>query len=143
MASPTAPTLATLVSEGLKKAGHASPAAALTTRAQDYWMEEIKNDVFTIAKKLRSLQTTAVTVLTKGLCVIHFLPTFDRISPLPVCLAIKPDGQIACRGHPTLAATDGHTEEWMLGKEILITSGTGVGGLSQCTAFDTSTRLRQ
>lgn len=142
MAAPTAPTLATLVSEGLKKAGHASPAAALSTRAQDYWIEEIKNDIFTLAKKLRSLQTTGVTVTDKGLWRYSFPSDFSsHISLTRMYGSETGTAQAGAAGTLTLKADAGHTEEWMLGKEILITSGTGSSGLSQCTAYNPTTKV--
>jgi len=45
MAAPTAPTLSSIVSEALAKAGYPIPSAALTTRASNQWMEEIKDDL--------------------------------------------------------------------------------------------------
>jgi hypothetical protein len=142
MAAPTAPTLATIVSEALKKAGHASPAAALTTRAQDYWMEEVKNDVFTLAKKLRSLQTQSVAILTKGKYRYAFPSDFSSHISLTLL-----DGnntgtaQTGAAGSITLAAASNFAQDWMIGKEILITGGTGAGSMSQCTAYDTSTKV--
>jgi hypothetical protein len=69
MAAPTAVTLRDISQEALKKAGYGNPVseqAALVTRAEDLWMREIKNDIFTAAKKLTSLQSTATVNLVQG-----------------------------------------------------------------------------
>lgn len=142
MAAPTAPTLTTLVSEALKKAGHASPAAALQTRGEDYWVEEVKNDIFTLAKKLRSLQSTSVTILAKGRYRYAFPSDFSSHITLTL-LDGDEEGtaQAGAVGTITLAAANTYTENWMLGKEILVTSGTGISSLSQCTAYNTTTKV--
>ncbi len=62
MAAPTPPNLATLATEGLKKAGYKSTGAnwsTLLTRAEDYWMNEIKNDIYEAEKRLKSLMAIA------------------------------------------------------------------------------------
>jgi len=141
-AAPVSPTATTLVSEALKKAGHASPAAALQTRGEDYWMEEVKNDIFTLAKKLRTLQKTSVTILSKGLYRYSFPSDFSsHISLTLLDGDNEGTAQTGAAGSITLAAGSTYTEDYMLGKEILVTSGTGVSSLSQCTAYSTSTLI--
>ncbi len=66
MAAPTAPTLTIITTEGIKKAGYANVLTSLLTRSQDEWMEEIKNDIWTLAKKIKSLYTTSFAVTTNG-----------------------------------------------------------------------------
>lgn len=59
MAAPTAPTLTSIVTEGLKKAGYASPSTAMISRASGEWMEEIKADIALVNKRLKTLQASA------------------------------------------------------------------------------------
>ena len=142
MAAPTAPTLATIVSEGLQKAGYGNPTSALTSRAQDYWMEEIKNDIWQLGKRLKSLQVTAAGVLINGQSKYAFPSDFS--SPISVQLMYGTHtgtAQAGASGSVTLASTEDISETDILGKEILITSGTGINSLSQCIGYNTSTKV--
>lgn len=145
MAAPTAPTLATLAAEALKKAGQISPDSALTTRAEDLWMNEIKNDiynrVFPISSgRMRSLQTTAVTVITEGKSR-YALPTdFAGMVSVEILdgstTGIAQDG---AAGSITLASANSATD--IVGYQILVTGGTGVGSMSEITAFVSATQV--
>lgn len=145
MSAPTAPTLATLVAEALKKAGQISPDAALTTRAEDLWINEIKNDiynkVFPISSgRMRSLQTTGVTVLTEGKSR-YALPT-DFAGVISVEIldgSTTGTAQAGAAGSITLASTNSATD--IVGHQILVTSGTGVGSMSEITAFVSATQV--
>src|SRR3990167_7579410 len=146
MAAPTPPTLATLVAESLAKAGQSNPSSALTTRAQDKWMEEIKADIWkmTMGKKLKPLLTSRVSVLTDG------QPQYDRASEFA-----EDEGKNAMElfwGDKAGTASDGSTTSItfpstvsytgdIVGRRCIITSGTGVGGIAWITAYDTSTRI--
>jgi len=138
MSAPTAPTLATLVSEALKKAGQSNPSSALTTRAQDQWMEEIKNDVLVMAggRKLKPLYTTSISVTVDGKG--RYSNPTDYFSDMTIEIL---DG--VNRGTATAGAsgsiTLGKNEGDIVGSEILVTSGTGVGSMSQCASFNSST----
>lgn len=138
MAAPTAPTRTTLVSEALKRAGVKSPVSALTTRAEDLWMEEIKNDILVMAKgrKLKPLFTTSVSVTVNNKS--RYSNPADYFSDLSLEIldgANKGTATGGAAGSITLASSVTGVE----GYNILVTSGTGVGSMSQCTSFNTST----
>lgn len=144
MAAPTAPTLISLTTEALKKAGHSSPTAAQLTRAQDEYMAEIKNDLLVLAggRKLKALHTTAIMVTTDGQS--RYTAPTDYFSDMTMQImdgSTTGTAQTGAVGSITLAADDAQSEGQMLGTEILITGGTGKGSLSQCTAFNTSTKV--
>lgn len=146
MAIPTNPTLATLVAEGFKQAGIMSPVSALTTRGQDQWMEEIKNDVFIksaeVQKRLRSLYTTAVSMCVIGKSRYSLPPDYGGDLTLTILDGDETGTATGgAAGSVTLAADEGMTEAFALGKQILITSGTGVGSMSQVTAYSTTTKI--
>ena len=67
MSAPTAPTLTTIVTEAIKKTGELSPSSTDITRGEDYFIEEVKNDIWRKEKKLKSLYTSDILMLTKGL----------------------------------------------------------------------------
>jgi hypothetical protein len=146
MAAPTAPTLTTLVAEALKKAGNSNPSSDLTDRAEDKWMEEIKADIWgkVQGKKLKPLLTSRITVLTDG------QPQYDRASDFE-----EDDGKNAMElmwgdkagtadagstTSITFPSTANYTDD-IVGRRLVITSGTGQGGIAWITAYNTSTRV--
>lgn len=142
MASPTAPTLSTIVSEALKKAGESDPSSALITRAEDYWMEEIKNDIFQQTRDLKFLQIHTHGIAVQGQSR-YSLPT-DYGEDLTVYLL---DGDISGTATAgsinsiTLAADTSESESDIQGLDIIVTSGTGVASLGQITAYNSSTKV--
>ena len=142
MAAPTVPSLTSITTEGLKKAGYASPSSAALTRAQDEWMEEIKNDIWNIAKKLKSLHTTAMLVTTDGQGR-YALPA-DYCSDMTLTLLDGNETGTATAGTTstiTLQASKSYGTNWMKGKYILVTSGTGKASMSQCTTYNDTTKV--
>jgi len=144
MAAPTAPTLETITTEGLKKAGYASPTSAKLTRAQDYFMEEIKTDIWTHAKKLKFLYTEGCVIINEGQSRYSMPTDFSSFVGNTAILMYGSDTgtlQAASASSLTLAATEDHTEDYMQGKEIVVTSGTGEGQYGQCTAWNNTTKV--
>lgn len=142
MAAPTAPTLATIVAEGLAKAGIASPTSAQTSRGQDKFMEEIKNDIWMLCKELRTLNQIAIQVATNGQSLYSFPTDFSSCQNVILMEgATRGTAQAGGSTSITLAAADTSAETAVLGHEILIYSGTGSSQLRTCTAYNTSTKV--
>ena len=140
-AAPTVPTQASLISEGLAMAGESDPDSTLTTRA-GLWFEEIKNDIWRKEKKLKSLQSTCYAVLQQGQSRYSFPSSFSsEISLTIISGDITGTAQTGTTSSITLASSDQHTSSDLIGKEILITSNTGVGSYSQITAYNSSTKV--
>jgi hypothetical protein len=145
MAAPTAPTQNSIVVEALKKAGYSDPAtnnASLVTRAKDEWMQEIKNDIWAIAKKLKSLQTISHSVTVKGQSR-YTMPT-DFSSPISMTLLDgSKTGTAQAFGNTsiTLAAAETATLEYMQGKFIIALGDTGSVNGRQVTAYNTTTKV--
>jgi hypothetical protein len=141
MAIPTAPTLASICTEGIKRSGYPSPSATQVTRAQD-WIEEIKWDIWNLDKKYKSLLIASYGVTTNG--VSRYANPSDFESDLSVTIL---DGlhtgmlQSATANTATLATTEDMDEAFAQGKFLLITSGTGLGSCSQITAYDNTTKV--
>ncbi len=140
MAAPDAPTLVSITTEGLTKAGSGIGRLA---RAQDEWMAEIKNDIWNRAKKLKSLQKTSIGITTEGVDR-YALPT-DYSSDLTLSIL---DGlrvgiaQGGALGSITVAAAENITEAALKQRKgILVYAGTGKGSYSQTTAFNTGTKV--
>lgn len=144
MAIPTAITLNDIVIEALKKAGYGDPSSqqsSLIARAEDQWAREIKNDIFTASKKLTSLMTSAIVPLTLGRSR-YDLPT-DFSSLLSMNLLSGTTTGTARAGTTssiTLASTDTSSSD-IIGKEIVIMSGTGSSQISQIYAFNTTSKV--
>lgn len=142
MASPVAPTLVSLATEGLKKAGFSLPNSAQLTRAQDEFMAEVKNDIVNIERRLTSLQTTAILVTTNGQSR-YALPS-DYLSDLDIVLldgSVTGTAQAGTTSSITYSADDTEDPNDKIGTEVLITANTGQGSMSQITSYDSSTKV--
>lgn len=141
MPVPSAPTLASIVSEGLNKGGESSPTTALTTRATNVWIEEIKNDIWNIGKKPKLLHVTAYGIFNQGQSKYSNPSDFSSDLSLTILDGnVRGTAQAGSSGSITLAADDASGSE-IVGKEIVILSGTGQASWSQITAYDDTTKL--
>lgn len=141
-AVPTAPSLSTIVTEALKKAGHSSPAAALITRGEDYWMEEVKQDIWDLSHRLRSLITKYPFVTTSNQATISQESDYDSVLNMTLL-----DGthygtaQTGDATSITLAAAEDAAQADVEGKEILIYAGTSINEIARCTAYSATTKI--
>lgn len=142
MAAPTTPTLTTLTTEGLKKAGYATPSAAQLTRAQTSYMEEIKNDIWLLGKRLKALQAEDIVVITPGQSRYNFPD--DYSSMLSARLLYADDTETvadAAASTVTLSTDEALGEDELEGKDVLIYAGTGKGTMSQIVSYDEDTYI--
>jgi hypothetical protein len=142
MAAPPVPSLRTLVTEALDRAGYANPSEARLQRAERHWMEETKQDIWRKSKKLKSLYTSSVAICTENQGRYPFPPDFA--SDLSVVLlhgTTRGTAQSGANAAITLASTEDVTQESILGKEILIYDGIAKANISQCTAYNTTTKV--
>lgn len=141
MAIPANPTLTEIVTEGINQAGEANPSAALITRAKDRWMEEIKNDIWHLAKKMEILHVTSYTVANVGQS--RYAYPSDYSSDLNLRMLAGSDVGVAQAGatnNVTLAATDLSTNN-IIGLHILMTGGTSAGSYAQIVSYDSVTKI--
>lgn len=145
MALPTDPTITTIASEALQKAGYNTTTSQYTaklTRATTYWAEEVKNDIFGLVKNPKYLQKTAIITLTANKSKYQF-PT-DFSTPISVTLLAGTKTGTAQAGAAstiTLAAADANTAGDVEGKEIVITGGTGPNQVRQIIDYDATTKV--
>tara|TARA_R100001530_G_scaffold26226_3_gene21104 strand:- start:6311 stop:7204 length:894 start_codon:yes stop_codon:yes gene_type:complete len=140
MAAPTAPTLSSISTEGIKKAGFGNTVSSLLTRSQDEWVEEVKNDIWNLSKKLKSLYTTSFAVTTNGVEKYSY-PT-DFSSELSMTLMTGGTTGTAQAGTTTtITLASGNTATDLIGKEIMILSGTGSAQIGQISGFVASTQV--
>lgn len=142
MAAPTAADLTTITTEGLAKAGFPSPSAALLSRAQVYWMREIKNDIWKLGKNLKSLQLQYPFILNTGQAQYEMPSDFSSIISLQILRGEDTGTATAgAAGTITLAAASTFSESYLQGREILITGGTGVNQISTIINYNTTTKV--
>jgi len=144
MAAPTAPTLATITTEGLTKAGYSgSQLTAKLSRAQDEWMEEIKAELFQQfrASNIMTLEVESFLVTTIGQSRYANPEEAKSLSLVIMDGNDTGTAQDGAANSVTLAAADTFSSDSRLGKNIAITAGTGKGSVSQCTAYDDSTKV--
>ena len=143
MATDTAPTLNSLAREGLRKANIAKPSNDQIKRAKEEWVPEVKNDIWALSKKLKSLQKTVVQITTEG-AEVYSNPS-DYSSFLSATVLDGLDVGVATGGASgtiTLAADETITEAALKQKRgILIYEGTAKGEYVQVTAYNTTTKV--
>lgn len=143
-AAPTAPTADTIVTEALNKAFHSNPSTILVTRAKNYWLEEVKYDLVNThqGSKLKMLQTTSIAVLTEGQS--RYSNPTDYLCDMEVDILFGSNygiAQAGAAGSVTLAADESIGGTDIVGRNTVITSGTGVASMSQCTAYNSTTKV--
>jgi hypothetical protein len=145
MAAPTPPTTSTLATEALKKAGYGTPTAAQLTRAWDYFGNEVKNDIWTVAKKLKSLQTETAMGVSENLW--RYSCPSDFSSFLSATLMQGTHVGVCRAGGSTttaiLAADEDVTQDFAEGKEIMIylTTTPTTALIAQITGYVESTKV--
>lgn len=150
MAAPSDLTATLLVTEAFYKAGKMSPTTAEKTRATDYFLEEIKNEIWTRPQvtrfgpagdtRLKTLQTSEVQVLTANKSKYSFATDFDEELTLTL-LDGTHTGTAQAGGATsiTLAADEDATD--VEGRYILVTGGTGAAGFRQCIDYNSTTKV--
>lgn len=140
MSAPTLPTIDDIVEEGLSQAKNNNPSSTKLARAKNEWMEQIKNDISRLARRPRWLQITSHGILTRGRSRYSNPTDFGHdLSLVLLDGSVTGTAQAGSSSSITLQTGSTVSESDMVGHDILVTAGTGVASLSQCTAYDTST----
>lgn len=132
MAVPIAPTLDSVVTEGLRQAGYPNPTTPLKTRAQNEWIEELKIKIASISQwtLFESTKTIIPSVNEQRIAD----PT-DFQSMIDINFydgATKGTMQAATINTVTLATGDGNNSH--VGRLIFVTSGNAKAQRSRITA---------
>jgi hypothetical protein len=137
---PSNPTLSQLITEGLAKAGVKSPDSELLTRAAG-WIEEIKNDIWQLGKKPKALHVTSYGVFQRGQS--RYSNPTDFSSDLSLTILDGSNRGTAQGGSTSsiqFAASDPSSDASVVGKGVIILSGTGQGSYSQIISYDSTTK---
>lgn len=140
MSAPSLPDIDDIVEEGLAKARNLTPSNAKLTRAKNIWMEEIKSDIARIARRPRWLQITSHGIINKGQSRYSNPTDFGHDLSLTLLDGnVTGTAQGGSSSTITLQAGTSISDSDIVGRDILILSGTGAASLSQCTAYNTTT----
>lgn len=132
MASPSNPTLSSIVAEGLKQANEDHPDSATTSRYENEVMEQLKNEIWKACKQPKIMQTFAYGILTPGQS--RYSCPIDFSSDMSASILVGSVTGTAQSGSSTTIVLDPTATQTIgdvLGKEIIITSGTGIASASQ------------
>lgn len=143
MAVPSDPTVTTIVTEALKRAGILNPSATQITEAGTYQLQEVKSNIRHIASRHPLLRTTAVTVTVEGQS--RYTQPVDVDEVETVVLLDRPDtwvgtAQSATASSMTLAASFSEAATTIQGKFLVQTGGTGSPQIGQVITYNDTTK---
>ena len=145
MAVPADPTVSSIVTQALKRAGRTSPTAAQITEATDHALQEVKADLMLTCPTHPLLLETATTVTAKGLqrySIPSNLNEFESISLLDGPDTYRGTAQGGGTNSITLDSSFNITDaDEIIGKFILITGGPGVEEYRQILDYSTGTKI--
>lgn len=144
MATATDPTATTLKTEAFAKAGITASAGQLS-RA-DRWLQEVFNEIWmkTTASgnsRLKSLQNETLLIPVKGTRYVTLPEEFDE--EISIVLWYGTETGTAQSGGASairLASSATSTESDVVGRTIVLLSGTGLRQFRQCIAYNTTTK---
>lgn len=147
MAVITNITADNLVDEAWKQCGITSPSAAQSTRAIDYFMQEIFNDIMQAAflngnTRLKSLQDTFLDASVDGQRTLALNEAMDEELVVEILDGSRRStAQTGTSTTITLVSSDSSTAANAEGRWIFLTGGTGVDQIRQITDLNTSTKV--
>jgi len=135
-------TITSIITEAFKKAGINSPSTDLMTRAQVQWLEEIRTDLWKRVKKAKFLQARSVTLLVNGLAKYQNPSDFESDLTLEYATGSRyGTAQAGTLGTVTLATTENAQQADLIGKEIVLLSGSASGQISYIIGYDSTTKV--
>ncbi len=143
MVIPAIPTIATIVQEGLNKAGLINPPPIKTTRATTQWFEEIKQDIWEAMKKPVILATTGFFITNPGQVSYNFPSDYSSMESDPEILdgGVYAQAQGGSVNTIILNAADNSQVTDMIGREVIVYAGTGIGQINRCIGYDFATKV--
>lgn len=147
MAVITNITASNLVTEAFNECGVGSPTSAELTRAQDYFLQFILNDIMNSAfvsgnTRLKSLQETLLDASVSGQKTLDLAEDMDEELAVEVLDGSRrATAQAGASSTITLVSTDSSTAANAEGRWIFLTGGTGADQIRQIISLDTSTKV--
>jgi hypothetical protein len=144
MAVPALPTVTSIVTQALKRAGRTNPSADQITEATDHALQEVKADIMLVAPTHPNLMATATTVTLKGLqryIIPSDLNEYGSITLMDGPSTYRGTAQGGSTTSIILAVDQTGTADELIGKYILITSGFGVEEYREIIDYDAGTKV--
>lgn len=144
MSIPSTPTIAAIVTEGLRRGGRVNPTLTQISDATEHALREVKADLMRVAPDHPYLQVRATTSTTAGE-QRYALPT-DANTLVSLVLLNGPDeyrgtAQAAASTTITLDSDFPGDDNSIRGYYVLITGGTGAGQYREITGYVQSTKV--
>lgn len=146
MALPTLPTLTSICQEALYKAGYTNIPTGVQSRAENQWFDEIKSEIalniHKNSRRLKSLHKTAFTTTTIG--IHRYSNPSDFGTDLNLTLLTGDEtgtAQAGALASVTLASTEDVTDDFLIGKYIIMTSGSSINSCSQVYSYNETTKV--
>lgn len=145
MAIPSDPTVASVVTEALKRGGRVSPSATLISDATEHQFREVKSDITQRSSRHPALETQTPSATLAGQSRYTWPTDADDIRSLvyveaPSTGSWQDTSTGAGATSITLAAAFDQEEDNVKGKFIFIVGGTGAGQFAQIRVYTNSTK---
>lgn len=144
MAVPSLPTVTTVVTQALKRAGRVTPTALQIAEATDNALQEVKSDIMFRAPTHRNLLATATAVTMRGQ-QRYFVPEdFNQMDSITLLDGPEEWRGLATAGTSntiTLASSLNVAEDELIGHYILLTDGPGFTQYRQITNYTAATKI--
>jgi hypothetical protein len=140
-------TAENLVDEAYDECGIDSPTSAQLTRAQDYFLQFILNDIMNTAfrdgnTRLKTLQETLLDASVDGQRTLDLAESMDEELTVEVLDGSRRStAQTGGSSSITLVSSDSGTADNTEGRWIFLTGGTGADQIRQITDFNTTTKV--
>lgn len=144
MAVLSAPTVTKVVTEGVKKGGRRNPTAAELVDAEDEWLKAVISRIHLKIKSHPLLETKSYDSTIKGQRTYAIPSSLRELEG--VLLLDGPDewrgtAQAGSTTTITLASDFDADSDLVIGKRILITSGTEVDTIKQIVGYNNTTKV--
>lgn len=141
MAIPAQPTATTICTEAFKLFGKTTPTSGEITRATDYGIEIVKDDLKRMGLEWDFLREVTYLPMVVGKSYVQLPTDYAKfLSARLVDGTSRSTLQTAASTTATLASTEGAGSE-IVGKFLIIVSGTGTNQARQVISYDTSTKV--
>lgn len=144
MPVPSNPTIASIITEALKRGGIVQPNSTQIADATEHAFREVKADIMLAARDHPLLRDTTLQACTIGKSRYAW-PTAARSIRAVYLLeggdAMRGAAQAGASTTITIDASDTHSENELRGRLICILTGTGINQYRQITAYNSATKV--
>lgn len=146
MAIPSAPTIASVVTEALKRGGRVSPSSTQISDATEHQFREVKSDITQRSARHPSLETQYVTATVDGQSRYAWPTDADDIRSITVIYAPTDDywqGSATAGSTTTITLDASFSQDAgnVRGRFIYLLAGTGVNQFAQIIGYDNTTKV--